>query len=96
MEAHRSLQAPNDDEDLVDFIVRMPRLFYGSSPHRAKRLGGIVASGKPHSSDASATFAEKVGTTVASSRVNCQAAIIHIVDFPQFRDDLYEHLWNIY
>lgn len=98
MEAYRSLQITDSilrNSSLMNFIRKMPRIFYASC-HPQKRLGAVVASGPSITSKDSQVFARLVGSTVSDDYHHCQVIVIQIDDFPQFRKDVYQHLWNIY
>lgn len=99
MESHRVLQESQTfdrNHDLLDFIRKMPRIFYSSPPKKEKRLGGMVCSHNPHSDRGINRFPRKIDDHVFNNRHNCQAIAIHIDDFATFRKDLYRTLWNIY
>jgi hypothetical protein len=98
MEAHRSLQITDTiarNSALMSFISEMPKIFYGSN-YPQKRLGAVVASGPAITSTDSQGFVGMVGSTVSDDYHHCQVIMIQINDFPQFRKDAYQHLWNIY
>lgn len=98
MEAYRSLQSTDTithNSSLMSFIDDMPKIFYGST-HPQQRLGAVVASGPTITSTDSQGFARLVGSTVSDDYHHCQVIVIQINDFPQFRRDVYQHLWNIY
>lgn len=98
MEAYRSLQITDtiaSNTSLMNFIRAMPKIFYASS-HPQKRLGAVVASGPTITSADLQGFARVVGSTVSGDYHHCQVIVIQINDFPQFRKDVYQHLWNIY
>ena len=98
MESHRSLQVTDtitSNSPLMDFIREMPKIFYGGT-HSQQQVGAVVASGLPITPTDSQGFARIVGSTVSSDYHHCQVMVIQIQDFPRFRKDVYQHLWNIY
>jgi hypothetical protein len=98
MEAYRCLlegDVPKSDGSLKAFIEEMPRRFYGSPPHRSKRLGGVVGSGSNYKSSCCHSFLNKINGSITNGHYNCQTVIIRIADFPQFREDVFNYLWNI-
>jgi len=97
MEAHRCLlenDALETDGHLKTFAREMPRRFYGS-PHKSKRLGGVVGSGSNYRNSCWHPFLNKVNESVVNGHSNCQTVVIRIVNFPQFRKDVFNYLWNI-
>jgi hypothetical protein len=98
MEAYRCLlerDACKSDQPLKAFIGEMPRRFYGSPPHRSKRVGGVVGSGSDYTESCCHRFLERVNGLIINGHNNCQLVVIKIVNFPQFRKDVFSHLWNI-
>lgn len=97
MEAYRNIQGmiESDDTDLANFIKDLPRLFF-SSDNNYKRLGGLVCTKIKYELEETEGFLEIIGNSVYKDCENCQVIIIKIENFPQFREDLYDHLWNIY
>lgn len=97
MEAHRCILARNlRDRPLVQFIRDMPRKFYCTPAHNSKRLGGAVGTGLSFNTKNIEDFSRKIGVSATNTHANCQAIIVRIIDFPQFRKDVYQYLWNIY
>lgn len=99
MEAYRCLQMNNIlgvDKTLAEFVSNMPRMFYGSSTHRSKRLGGIVGTNSNHAASHADSFANRVGNSAAGQYAHCQVVVVSIAKFPQFREDVFQHLWNIF
>lgn len=96
MEAHRSLQVNYLSNALANFVREMPRRFYESPPHRSKRLGGAVATGSNYMASDTQSFARTVDGLVTNGHVHCHVVIVKIANFPRFREDVYQHLWNIY
>jgi hypothetical protein len=98
MEAHRCLldsEVLKADERLKDFAREMPHRFYGSIPHKSKRLGGVVGSGSNYKNSCWHPFLNKINGTITTGHSNCQTVIIRIANFPQFREDVFNDLWSI-
>jgi len=98
MEAHRCLlesDALKADRRLKDFAREMPHKFYGHVPHKSKRLGGVVGSGSNYKNSCWHPFLNKVNGSITNGHYNCQTVVIRIVNFPQFRKDVFDYLWNI-
>jgi len=99
MEAYRCLQGSEllrADRPLATFVSEMPRRFYASPAHSSKRLGGAVGTGSNYTTSCVRSFPRKIDDSVSNSHAHCQVVIIKIVDFSQFREDVFRHLWNIY
>lgn len=99
MEAHRSLidsSIVKGDARLAQFIRTMPRKFFFSPPDTAKRVGGVVGTGSKYVQTCTDSFSKKVGGAVGKDHIHCQAVFMSIVNFPQFRNDVFDHLWNIF
>ena len=98
METYRCL-IENDllrtNDSLNDYVVDMPRKFYSPSPDSSKRLGATIGTGSNYTLSCTHSFSEKIGDSVGSGHINCQTVIIKIIDFPQFRQDVFQYLWNI-
>lgn len=98
MEAHRCLlesEVLKTDGHLKTFVREMPRRFYGSPPHKSKRLGGVVGSGSNYRNSCWHPFLNKINGSITNSHYNCQTVVIKITNFPQFRKDVFSYLWNI-
>ena len=98
MEAHRCLLESDllkTDGRLKTFVGEMPRRFYGSPPHNSKRLGGVVGSGSNYRDSCCHPFLNKINGSITNGHYNCQTVVIRIANFPQFREDVFNYLWNI-
>lgn len=99
METHRCLienDLLNTDDSINDYVASMPRKFYSPSPDNSKRLGATVGTGSNYTLSCTHSFSEKIGDSVINDHTNCQAIIVKIINFPQFRQDVFNYLWNIY
>ncbi len=99
MEAHRCMienKIMGDMEELSKFVDDMPRVFYSDTAVDSKRVGGIVGSGSSFKKSFSKGFSKKIGDAVVDNHKNCETVVVRIVDFTQFRKDVFNCLWNIF
>ena len=98
MEAYRSIVdlIPSGNSGLLDFYNQIPRRFFNSLPHESKRLGGSITFSLSEEQPNLTLFAKHVNGAVSGRHVHCHVAIVSIINFPKFRNDVYKYLWNIY